>query len=485
MVLVSDFNKEINGLLKSKYPSDDKLLELNISSLSKNPTHNYSITTLGNIDNVLKNGLTKNENLTLMHGNSTFKWDALSTKIETKVDVNGLSVFEAKTKPKCGLSLTARYETNSKNSGLASTLGSGSSPCPTITNNRTIEIGGDLQNNNFHTRLRLYPTIEMLGCVNKLSKERNSRSTGINISSTATTSKLISPSSISFGVMMSNNEISYNSMKVTLGLLLKGPLFWCTKEIGNDKNKQDCFYSLENRLFSNNDNNANRESMFSSNSNSACQPNYSISLQTNTSGTNSNKISGFTGGICLGNLMNGFLTLGASLTYNTKQELEMINGNNNDNGNGGILMLNSGEKTINSEEGSAIDTVSPKSLSPNLLSSFFLSKSTLSRIQYEIGGKISFGKMRSINSGENNYEVNGYLDNESISQLNNPSIKSTDIKFKFSNNMNVSYSITHRFNKYISTTFGTSIGLNNANIGSIINNNSDSIKYGFSIDLTA
>ncbi|KAH8740145.1 hypothetical protein FG386_001806 [Cryptosporidium ryanae] len=489
MVLVNDFNREINGLLKSKYPNDSKLLELNISSLSKNPTHNYSITTLGNADNVLKNGLTtnkSNENLLLMDGNSTFKWDLLSTQIETKMDMNGLTVFEAKTKPRCGFSLNTKYEKNLRSSGLAGSVLSGS----IINNSGTIEVGGDLQNSNFHTRLRLYPSIEMLGCVNKLNKEKSNKGTGINISSTVTSSKLISPNSLSFGVMMTNNEISFNSMKITLGLLLKGPLFGRLRRIENERNRQDYFYRSEkNRLLFNNSSDAD---------NNTCQSSYSVSLQTNTSNvnsnflSNSNKISGFTGGICLSNLMNGFLTLGASLTYNTRQELEMTNDCNN-NVNGGVIISSSNDRVVENEA-SNINSSSPRSSLSNLSQSpscllssspFLLSRSALSRVQYTVGAKISFGKMKSINSNEEIDKVNCYFDDGSASQLNNQVTKSTDIKFRFSNNMNMSYSLTHRFNKYISTTFGANIDLNSVNIVNIINNNnSDSIKYGFSLDLT-
>lgn len=485
MVLVSDFNKDLTGLFRSKYPNENKSFELNISSSSKNPTHNYSIATKrGEVCKVLKPGKTSNSVL-LLDGNSSFKWDLLSTQIETKVDMGGLTTFKARTKPKYGIGLMAKYERNQKNSPFV--------PSSPINNASTmksgvVEVGGDVQGNNFHTRVRFYPPIDKLGCNNKTSKERNNADgcgTGVSISSTLTTSKLIFPNNLSFGVMMSNSEMSLNSMKITLGMLLKGPLFGFMRKASNNNHR----FSGNNDL----------DFTLNYNNNNTSHPSYNVSFQTNTSNASneiisSGRISGFTGGVCLNNLFNGFLTLGASLTYGTRREFDIIN-----NGSSGEVSLNPlgadiGDKKsdIGSSPKSSptLSSFSPPSMSSSSSSSSYLlasyplmpPRSVLSRIQYTVGGKISFGKMKSGGSGvaiEDGSKFGRNFQDEFFPLNNLGNNKSTDLKFKFSSDNNISYSLTHRFNKCISATFGTSIDLNKVNISHF-----DSVKYGFSMDLS-
>ncbi|KAF7458321.1 hypothetical protein HWI79_1020 [Cryptosporidium felis] len=476
MVLVSDFNKELVCLFKSKFPTEkNKLLDFNLTSESKNPSSNYNVS--------LKEG-----NILTVDGNSTLKWNAFSTQIETKMDMNGLSILEAKTVPYSGFSLTAKFERSSRgqhNNGNSNNGNTGG----------TLEIGGDIQKENIQTRLRISPTIETIGCVNKLSKERES--TGMMLSNTFTRPmNLLFPSDLSIGMMISSPNInkppSYNynknSLKMVMGLMLKGPIKRLCGRNGGFRSR----WEERERFLGFGSGSTSNEALSRVES-----PNYVMSIQTNTN--NQNRLSGFTGGLYLNNLLKNTLTLGLMVVYNyTKNDGRSGEGggsifsgmdfseNNNSSGSPTALEVENSSshlsptsKTATAAFASSSSSVSTTSM-PNNASPITASRHSLvgfsDKIHYTLGGKVSFGSMRS-QKGEDREEFgNGGFCGEKREDLKIE--KSTDLRFRFSSDFKVAYSLTHRFTKNISATFGTQIDIEK------LKSNPDSIKYGFLMDMS-
>ncbi|KAK9173794.1 hypothetical protein CmeUKMEL1_18110 [Cryptosporidium meleagridis] len=459
MVLVGDFNKEVIGLFKSKYPTEkEKLLELNLTSFCKNPSFSYNISTPlngGKNGNKVKccgdgNGCceenSSNNNgrqIFSLDGNSTLKWNVCSSQMETKMDMNGISIMEVKTRPYYGISLTSRYERFPK---LANSLGSYSN-----TNNGTgcLEIGGDIQGEYIQSRFRISPAIKTLGCLNKSNKE-NKDSIGMMLSNTITLRPFSCINSLSLGSMISCSNINLpyknkNSLKLMLGLMVKGPLFMGSfNDTVNERsqgliNKKENFGSrFKNSMICNSNYDNSSNDLYEGVGGSFTQsPNYVLSFQTNSDHQN-NKLSGFTGGLVLNNLVGNYLTLGLMVSYNTGNSSAGKNNKDNiqqieDNNELGLIAKNKG----------------PKTCYENYLTKFS------EKVQYTLGGKISFGSM----SDSNN-------------------MKSTDLRFKVMNNLKMAYSLTHNFTSNISATFGAQIDPRKLN-------DPDSVKYGFILDMSA
>ncbi|OII72431.1 uncharacterized protein cubi_00426 [Cryptosporidium ubiquitum] len=475
MVLVGDFNKEIIGLFKTKYPTEkEKLLELNLSSISRNPSFNCNLSSLyggknGNKPKCCEEGNAccgednknsdKNNKLFTLDGSSTLKWDMFSTQMETKIDMNGIAIMEAKTTPYYGLSLTSKYERFSK--GLSSSSsGSGS-----------LEIGGDIQKEYFQSRFRVSPSLESLGCVNKLNKE-NKDSIGMMLSNTITMKPFSCINSLSFGTMISSSNVNLpynkNSIKIVMGLMLKGPLFvrktlkeceLSQKGGGNYYNYHSLNHKKENfgSRFKSGINYNDHENTIKEETSSSFTPNYILSIQTNTNNHN-NKLSGFTGGLFLNNLLKNYLTLGVMVSYNAA----LNNGGN--------------YQTVNNiiEHNTVMSNNQINSL--NESSKAYKSFATFSeKVQYTIGGKVSFGSI-------DNYCLFGKklnLDSEYNGSSNtDDNLKSTDLRFKIMNNFKMAYSLTHRFTRNISATFGAQVDPKKLD-------NPDSVKYGFILDINA
>ncbi|EAK88890.1 hypothetical protein [Cryptosporidium parvum Iowa II] len=471
MVLVGDFNKEVIGLFKSKYPTEkDKLLELNLTSICKNPSFSYNISTPSNggkNGNKSKccndgngccgenNSNNNSKQIFSLDGNSTLKWNICSSQMETKMDMNGISIMEVKTKPYYGISLTSKYERFPK---LTNSLGSYNN-----TNNGSgcLEIGGDIQGEYIQSRFRISPTIKTLGCLNKSNKE-NKDSIGMMLSNTITLRPFSCINSLSLGSMISSSNINLphnnnnkNSLKLMLGLMLKGPLFMRScKDTINERSqgyeqfnyqglihKKENFGSrFKNSMICNNNNTNDNNDLYEGIGGSSTlspisilTPNYVLSLQTNTNHQN-NKLSGFTGGLILNNLVRNYLTLGLMISYNTENN----NGNNN-------------EDNIQQIEDNGLGLITKNKVSKTYYENYLTKFSD--KVQYTIGGKISFGSM-----------------------TNN--MKSTDLRFKVMNNLKMAYSLTHNFTKNISATFGAQIDPRKLN-------DPDSVKYGFILDMSA
>ncbi|KAH8581862.1 uncharacterized protein ELE39_003665 [Cryptosporidium sp. chipmunk genotype I] len=501
MVLVGDFNKEVIGLFKSKYPTEkDKLLELNLSSICKNPSFSYNISSSLNGEkngNKVKccdegngscgennNNISNSKQIFTLEGNSTLKCNIYSTQMETKMDMNGISIMEVKTRPYYGVSLISKYERFPKVSG-SSNIDSGSG---------CLEIGGDIQSGYIQSRFRISPSIGTLGCVNKLNKE-NKDSIGMMLSNTVTLRPFSCVNSLSLGAMISSSNVNLhyissnnnnrNSMKIMMGLMLKGPLFMGScKNVFEDSSKgfgqlnhQGLIHKKEslgsrfksNITFNNDNNDLNSRIKESSSLTSASipTPNYVLSLQTNTNNHN-NKLSGFTGGLILNNLIRNYLTLGLMVSYNTGNSnggVNLIGGDNNQQ------IEDNGLTLMSKNKGS-------KAYYENCLSKFS------EKVQYTIGGKISFGSMDSNNN--TNSDICSLFDKKlslengtNVGDSDNISnVKSTDLRFKIMNNLKMAYSLTHNFTRNISATFGAQIDPRKLN-------NPDSIKYGFILDMSA
>lgn len=503
MVLVGDFNKEVTGLLKSKYPTEkERLLELNLSSSSRNPSFNYSVSSLtgGNGASKTLSGCegsgvccggggktisgASGGRLFALDGSSTLKWSMFSTQLETKMDMNGLSILEARaSSPGGGLSLSSKYERSSK--GSSSGLGN-------------LEIGGDIQRERFQSRLRVSPSLECLGCVNKLNKE-NKGSIGMMLSNTVTLRPFsCMSSSLSLGAMISSPDVGalpYNrsSTKLVMGLMIKGPFYVkYPKELASlpsqgvvvqNKRQHYGFGDLSPRMEDLAKSAITTTTAAGSGSESGTEsPNYILSLQTNTSGGSNGhncKISGFTGGLLLNNLAGNRLTLGMMVSYNAL-------------GGGGIGGGGSPQSLVTSNGGGGSDhsaggcTQTEESCDASCSRRDYYKLTRFSdKVQYSIGGKVSFGSMGdrysgilSKGSGSSEFGLSGE-DCGQDSSKTTANITTTDLRFKMMNNFKMAYSLTYRFTRSLSATFGAQV--DPKKLGTC----PDSIKYGFILDMTA
>lgn len=502
MVLVGDFNRELAGLLKSKYPTEkERLLELNLSSNNKNPSFNYSVSSLTGGDGASKalggcdgSGVccgggskavcgTTGGRLFALDGSSTLKWSIFSTQLETKMDMSGLSILEARTSPLGGgLSLSSKYERFSKGSS-SSGLGS-------------LEIGGDIQRESFQSRLRVSPSLERLGCVNKLSKgSRGSIGMMLSNSITMRPFSCIGGGSLSLGAMISSPDVTglpYNksSTKLVMGLMLRGP--FCVKYPKDLEPLSSQGFRDKKQRFAFGDLNQKRDDLVRSTGcgeSGAEPPSYILSVQTNTSdGGQSSRISGFTGGLLLNNLAGNRLTLGMMVSYNAL-------GGGGGRGGGGagsprpLVTGNAGGSEDHYPAGSCTQTQTTEESCEEKsvkMDCYRLTRFS-DKVQYSLGGKISFGSMednscKKVSSKGSGSQSGGGGDScgNSSTKAATGSTNTTDLRFKVMNNFKMAYSLTYRFTQNLSATFGAQVDPRQ-----LSSSNPDSIKYGFILDMSA
>ncbi|KAJ1609357.1 hypothetical protein OIY81_2389 [Cryptosporidium canis] len=384
------------------------------------------------------------------------------------MDMSGLSILEARTLPYYGLSLSSKYERFSKSSGLG-----------------TLEIGGDIQRECFQSRFRVSPSIESLGCVNRLNKE-NKSSIGMMLSNTVTWRPFSGQNTLSLGGMVSSSNVnlpySKNSIKVMMGLMLRGPLCMNnSKDLGlsisgsERRQKRDHYgsrFSLAGIGGM-----GEGESSAKSRAEMESSANYILSVQTNTNNHNS-RISGFTGGLFLNNMLKNSLALGMLVSYNITGSPHSISSST-----GGDKMIttasssSSSSSSTNSSSGCGSSgsmgmTGAGQTEHGPLAKTDFGGLSRISeRVQYTVGGRISFGSMdgrcRMFGRGAS-----------SDSGSEEEGMKSTDLRFKVMNNFRMAYSLTYRFTRNVSATFGAQVDPRRWE-------NPDSVKYGFVLDMSA
>ncbi|KAJ1606708.1 hypothetical protein OJ253_2643 [Cryptosporidium canis] len=481
MVLVGDFNKEIVGLFKSKYPTEkDKLLELNLSSSSKNPSCSYSVSSLfggcgskvGNYEESVGccsggkaggggccgsgNDNGNGNKLFSLDGSSILKWNVFSAQLETKMDMSGLAILEARTLPYYGLSLSSKYERFSKSSGLG-----------------TLEIGGDIQRECFQSRFRVSPSIESLGCVNRLNKE-NKSSIGMMLSNTVTWRPFSGRNTLSLGGMVSSSNVnlpySKNSIRVMMGLMLRGPLCMNnSKDLGlsiaGGERRQKRDHCGSRFSLAGIGSMGEGESSAKSRAEAESSANYILSVQTNTNNHN-NRISGFTGGLFLNNMFKNSLALGMLVSYNMT-----VSPNSITSSTGGEKMMTSSNTSTSNNGMGGMAGAGQTEHGPLAKTDFGGISRISERVQYTVGGKISFGSM------DGRCRMFG---REASSDLSSEEegMKSTDLRFKVMNNFRMAYSLTYRFTRNVSATFGAQVDPRRWE-------NPDSVKYGFVLDMSA
>ncbi|KAL7068141.1 hypothetical protein ACR3K2_14110 [Cryptosporidium serpentis] len=340
MVLLKDFNKDAASLLRSKYPTD-KIWEINLASKSKNPSCNFA-------------AYPRNNGI---EGNSSLKWKMGKTHMETKINTNGTASWETRLTPADGMDITAKYEKPQN-----------------YNNSSIVELEAELTGKYGHSKFRLSP---LYNYYNQSLKDKDNEM--ISLCNTLST-KYFLPYQLHFGMDMSGNLKSYNSLKCSFGAALMGPF-----HTGLSSNSSD-------------------------------ESTITTSLQTISN--SSSNLSGIVAGIYLNSLSNKS-ELGAMITYNFQ--------------NG------ASSNTTNENNSSNLSLLTP-------------------RVQLLFGGKWTFG--------HNNNDDSKFFSG------------TTDVKFRISNDAKVAYSLTHRFHKNLSATFG-------AQFDTYRMSSPDSVKYGIIFDLTA
>ncbi|KAJ1607038.1 hypothetical protein OJ252_2977, partial [Cryptosporidium canis] len=286
-------------------------------------------------------------------------------------------------------------------------------------------IGGDIQRECFQSRFRVSPSIESLGCVNRLNKE-NKSSIGMMLSNTVTWRPFSGQNTLSLGGMVSSSNVnlpySKNSIKVMMGLMLRGPL--CMN------NSKDLGLSI-----SGSERRQKRDHYGSRFSLAGIGGMASPSFGASSSSTGGDKM----------------ITTASSSSSSSSS----TNSSSGCGSSGSMGMTGAGQ----TEHGPLAKTD-------------FGGLSRISeRVQYTVGGRISFGSMdgrcRMFGRGAS-----------SDSGSEEEGMKSTDLRFKVMNNFRMAYSLTYRFTRNVSATFGAQVDPRRWE-------NPDSVKYGFVLDMSA